>query len=329
LKPEFTDEFEAGIELNFWRNRIGVDVSYYNRTTRDQIFTVASSATTGFTSKFVNAGSMKNSGVELSLRARPVEVSDFAWDVTFNFATFNNEVVELNDDIDQIILGGTWAADLRLREGDPYMALYGQQFQTNDAGQVIVGENGIPLATADRQYLGTAIADFTGGLRNTFSYKGLSLSTLFDFQKGGSIHSTSLQWAAYSGMLPKTAEGTIREDGLIYPGVTETGEPNAVAVDPQVFYQSIWSVAGPNVYDASFIKFREFKLSYTLPAKLLGNVPVSNVRVGIIGRNLAILHSNLPFLDPQGVTGTGNIQGLENAQIPSTRSLGFNVSFKL
>jgi len=329
LKPEFTNEFEVGLEMNFLQNRVGFDVAYYDRTTENQIFPVASSATTGYTSRVVNAGSMKNSGFEVMLRGTPIQSGDFSWDVSLNFATYNNEVVELAEGVNNIIMGSTWAADVRLQEGEPYMAIFGQDFQRNDDGQIIVGDNGIPLVEADRKFLGTAIADYTGGLRNTFKWKGITASALIDFQQGGSLHSTSLQWAAYSGMLPKTAEGNIREEGMIINGVNEEGNPNTVAVDPQVYYQTIWNVAAPNVYDASFIKLREVRLGYTLPNRLLSNLPIRDVNIAFLGRNLAILSSDLPYLDPQVVTGTGNIQGLENAQVPSTRSLGFNLSFKL
>lgn len=340
LVNELTKEFEVGLEMNFLQNRVGFEIAYYDRTTEDQIFAVASSATTGYTSRIVNAGSMKNSGIELALRGTPIQSGDFSWDVNVNFATYNNEVVELAPGVNNIILGNTWAADVRLEKGQPYMALFGQDFQRNENGEIIVGKDGIPLVEANREYLGSAVADFTGGIRNVFSYKGITASALIDFQSGGVIHSTSLQWAAYSGMLPKTAEGNIREEGMIINGVKATynsddevtgssDEANDVAVDPQVYYQSIWSVAAPNVYDASFIKLREVRLGYTLPQSMLGNLPFRDVNVAFVGRNLGLLYSEVPYLDPQAVTGTGNVQGLENAQIPTTRSYGFNLSFKL
>lgn len=329
LVNELTKEFEFGVELNFFQNRAGLDISYYDRTTEEQIFSVASSSTTGYTSRVVNAGTMKNSGLEISLRGTPVQSGDFRWDVNFNLATYNNEVVDLAEGVDNIVVGSTWAADVRLQKGQPYMSIYGQDFERNEAGQIIVGSNGIPKIEADRKFLGSAIADFTGGLRNSFSYKGISASALIDFQSGGAMHSTSLQWAAYSGMSPKTAEGNIREEGMIINGVTESGEPNTVAVDPQVYYQTVWNVAAPNVYSASFIKLREVRIGYTLPNSVLGNLPFRDVSFAVLGRNLGILYSEIPYLDPQAINGTGNNQGLENAQVPTTRSIGFNLSFKL
>ena len=330
LLPEITNEFELGLEMNFLNNRVGFDVSYYDRTTVNQIFNVPSSSATGFTSRLLNAGSMRNSGFEVMVNATPVESGDFRWDMNLNFATFNNEVVELNEEagVESIIAGSTWAADVRVQKGFPYMSLFGQTFQTDEDGNTIVGANGIPLANQDREFLGSTIADFAGGFRNTFTYKNFSVGALIDFQGGGVIHSTSLQWAKYSGMTPETAEGNIREEGLIVDGVTETGETNTTAVDPQTYYQTIWSVAGPNVYDASFVKLREVTVGYNIPNSVFGNLAIKDARISFLGRNLAILFSNLPYLDPQGVNGAGNIQGLENAQVPTSRSLGFDLSFK-
>jgi TonB-linked SusC/RagA family outer membrane protein len=343
LRPEFTKEIEVGLEMNFWNNRLGFDVSYYDRETSDQIFPVSISASTGFSSQQINAGTMRNSGIELMLNATPLVIGDFAWDINFNFATFNNEVVELADGIESLGRGGTWAAELRVQEGYPYMSIWGQDFvrenyAEDDAGriitnegEVVIGTDGFPTPTNQRIFLGSAIADYAGGLRNTFTYKGLSLGALIDFQKGGSIHSTSLQWAAYSGMLPETAMQNgvdVRENGMILPGVTETGAPNTVAVNPQDYYQTYWSVAAPNLYEASFIKLREITLNYSLPQSLIGNTPFRDVSLGVFGRNLGILSADLPHLDPQVVTSAGNDQGLENAQIPATRSIGFNIGLK-
>lgn len=331
LVNELTTEYEIGLEMSFLDNRVGFDVAYYDRTTDDQIMSVASSATTGYTAKWVNAGSMRNRGVELMINAVPLKIGDFQWDLGFNLATFDNEVVSLAEGVDEIAMGGTWAADLRIVKGESYMGLYGQDWERHENGKPLVDATGAPIATADRVYLGSAIADYTGGIRNTFSWKGLALSTLIDFQKGGIIHSTSLQWGNYSGMTPESVfqDGVdIREEGYLFPGVNADGSPNNQRIDAQAYFQGSYSIAAPNVYDASFIKLREVSLSYTLPNSILGNFPMRDVTFGAFGRNLALLSSDIPYLDPQSVTGTGNTQGLENAQVPSTRSLGFNVSMK-
>lgn len=347
LQNELTTEYEVGIDVRLFKNRLGIDAAYYTRTTVDQIFEVPASATTGFTSRFLNAGEMRNSGIELVLSGTPIKTNDFSWDLGVNFTTLNNEVVSLADGVESIAIGGTWAADLRVAEGFGYMALFGQDYIrenyeedaegniTRNEGRPTVNEDGIYNFTDERVYLGSAIADFVGGISTALNYKGFSLSALLDFQKGGVVHSTSLQWAKYSGMLDETVTfngvDDIRETGLILPGVKADGSENDIAImDPQNnYFQSQWRVAAPNVYDASFLKLREVRLGYTLPNSVFGNTSLRDMRISVYGRNLAILSADLPHLDPQGVNGAGNAQGLENAQIPSTRTIGVNLSFKL
>ena len=181
-------------------------------------------------------------------------------------------------------------------------------------------------------FLGSAIADYTGGFSTQFDYKGFSLSALFDFQVGGSLHSTSLQWSKYSGMHPETiaynGETDTRANGMVLEGVDANGNPNTTRIDPQTYYQTYWRRAAPNVYDASFLKFRELRLSYKIPRSLIQDIAVEDITLSLFGRNLAILASDVPYIDPQIVTSAGNIQGLENAQIPSTRTVGANLTLK-
>ncbi len=345
LVNELTTEIEFGVDVRFLNNRLGIDFAYFDRTTKDQIFAVASSAATGYTSRVLNAGEMKNKGFEVMLTGTPVKTNDFSWDIAVNAMKIDNEVVSLTEGVEALNRGGTWAADLRISEGNGYMAVFGQDYirenyEEDDEGNIIknegepvVDEDGFYMRTADRVFLGSAIADWTGGLSTTLNYKGISLSALFDFQKGGIIHSTSLQWSKYSGMHPETVEFNgeqdIRANGLILPGVKADGSVNDIPIDPQDWYQSSFGFAAPNVYDASFIKLREVRLGYTIPNRLLGNSTFRDINIGLFGRNLALLYSDLPYLDPQAVTASGNDQGLENAQVPSTRSFGVNLSFKL
>ena len=331
LKPEYTKEWEVGLEMNFWNNRLGFDVAYYDRETSDQIVNVDVSRSTGYVSQWVNAGTMKNSGFEIMLNAIPVQLGDFSWELNLNLATYNNKVVELAPGIESINMGSTWAAELRIEKDKPYMGVYGEDFIRDDNGRIIVDDDGLPESNNEYIYLGSAIADYTGGLRNTFRWKGLALAALIDFQQGGVIHSTSMQWAQYSGMTPNTAMQNgvdVRENGMILDAVTASGAENTTPIDPQSYYQGYWFVAGPNVYEASFVKLREVSLTYTLPLSVIGNSPFKDVSIGVFGRNLSILSADLPYLDPQVITGSGNTQGLENAQVPSTRSVGFNLGFR-
>jgi len=333
LKPERTSEIEFGIDARFFGGRLGVDVAYFDRSTKDQIFSVPTSAATGATSRITNAGEMRNHGLEFTISGTPIQTRDFSWDIGFNAFQQNNEVVSLADGVESIARGNTWAASLRISEGDPYMALYGQDFVYDDNGNKMVDENGFYMFTDERVFLGSAIADWVGGISNTFTYKGVTLGALIDFQQGGVVHSTSLQWAKYSGMHPETVElngqQNIRENGMILEGVKADGTPNDIAVDPQTYYQSTWRAAAPNVYDASFVKLRELRLGFNVPTKNTSLSFLRGLNVSLYGRNLAVLDADLPYLDPQNITGAGNDQGLENAQVPSVRSFGINLSFKL
>lgn len=350
LVNELTTEMEFGFLVKMFSGRLSLDMAYYDRTTKDQIFNVPVSSATGYDSKLLNAGVMKNSGIEIQLSGTPVRTDNFRWNLGVNLTKQNNEVVELLKDKDgksvvsSIEMGGTWAADLRIQEGLPYMALFGQDYVrenykeddkgniVQNSGERVVGADGMYKFTSKRVYLGSAMADWTGGFSTAFSYKNFTLSGLFDFQMGGIIHSSSLQWSKYSGMHPETVsfngESDVRANGMILPGVKEDGKPNDIRVSPQAYYQTHWRKAAPNVYDASFLKFRELRLSYSLPNSFIDNTPFTDVNISAFGRNLAILYSDIPYLDPQVVTSSGNRQGLENAQIPSTRSFGLNVSVK-
>ncbi len=343
LKPERTNEYEVGVDLRFLNGRLGFDLAYFDRTTVDQIYRVPVSASTGYNSAILNAGEMRNWGWEFMITGTPIKTDNFSWDVGLNLFRQNNEVVDLNEGIESINLGGTWAADLRIAKGYPYMAVFGQDhvrenYVEDDEGNIVTNEGqptvdefGNYVFTSQRVFLGSAIADWTGGFSTSLNFKGITAGALFDFQKGGVIHSTSLQWAKYSGMHPETVEYNgqtgIRENGMILDGVTDEGAANTVAVDPLTYYQTYWSVAAPNLYEGSFLKLRELRLGYTLPKSLLGD-KVRDVNISFYGRNLAILAADLPYLDPQIITGAGNLQGLENAQVPSTRSFGANLRFK-
>ena len=304
------------------------DRAYYDRNTTDQIFSVSSSSATGYSSSILNAGEMRNWGWEFQLSGTPIQTAEFTWTVGVNYTLLNNEVVELYEGVENIAVGGTWAANTRIAKGYPYMSLWGQDY-TYVNGRPVVGANGMYVPTASREYLGTAIADAVGGFSTSFKYKNINLSALFDFQQGGIMHSTSLQWSKYSGMHPDTetfnGESDTRVKGKILPEVTETGAENTTSVDPQDYYQSMWRFAAPNTYEASYLKFRELRLSYTFPNSVSELISVENLDISFFGRNIAILSSDIPYIDPQIITGSGNNQGLENAQVPSTRSFGLNL----
>ena len=339
LRPEKTSSWEAGLELNLFLDRVRFDFTYYNSTTEDLIFNVPVSAGSGYSSAVLNAGKTNNRGIELSLAATVAQTDDLRWDIGANFAKNVNELVELADGIENIRYTSLFGVSLEARPGQPLGTFYGYDYQYDDAGNKLVGDDGFYLRTDEVVPLGTILPNFTGGVYTTLDYKNLSFYALVDFQNGGSLHSYSNQWGKYSG----TLEGTVFDEdgndmraadyaGVVVEGVNATtGEANTVAVNPQThfFLNQGYVVHAADQYDASFVKLREMRLDYSLPGDMVDGTPFSNVSIGVFGRNLAILHKNVPHIDPEVATSASNVQGFEGGQLPAERTIGVNLKFSL
>jgi outer membrane receptor protein involved in Fe transport len=342
LLPESTNSFEAGLDLRFLKGRLGLDFTYYNQLTENMIFNVAVSPSTGYTSKALNAGKVLNHGFEISANATPVKTkSGFTWNLGFNFAKNNNTTLELTDGTENLRLTSLFGVVLEARVGESYGTLVGTDFVYDDAGNKLVdAASGTYLVSEEVKALGSVLADFNGGVSTTVSYKGISLYLLFDFQSGGSVFSLSNMWGKYSGMLDVTAENGIREDGIVVDGVaatqdingewTSNGIANTTSVDAQTHFFSNqgYVINAADVYDASFVKFREARLGYTFPNKIFGKTPFRDVSLSVVARNIAILHKNVPNIDPEAALSSGNIQGFEGGQLPTERSIGVNLKLK-
>lgn len=337
LRPERTNSWEVGTDLRFFNDRIGLDVTYYSSVSTDQIFTVDISGTTGYGSQIINAGKVTNKGVELQLRATPVAINNFQWDMIVNWARNRNEIVELAPGIETYTLtNAPFSVSVVAREGEPYGAIMGFDFVYDDQGNKVINPSGTYARTTEQVPLGNAMPDWTGGITNSFSYRGITASVLIDGRKGTDIFSISNMFGKYSGMLQETVEGNIRQLGVIAEGVVNVGtpenpqyEPNTTRLSAIDYFQSLYGRDAAHVYDGSFIKLREVTLGYTLPNSILGNTPFRNVTLSIVGRNLALLYRKIPHLDPESTLSSSNIQGIEGAQLPSVRSWGFNLSFGL
>ena len=354
LRPEITRSFEFGMDLRFLKDRIGVDFTYYNNVTRDQIFNVSQSGATGYTSRALNAGKVSNQGIEVMLRGTVVKTKDFKWDVNFNFAKNSNKVLELYTGTESIRLTSLFGVALEARVGEKYGTIMGTDFVYDADGNKIV-EDGVYLAS-EVKALGSVLADFTGGVSTSLSYKGFSLFVLMDFQKGGSLFSLSNTWGKYSGTLQETVTETtingttdnIRDQGIVVEGVnvakdgagdyvldadgnyTSDGSTNTTVIDAQThfFVNQGYNINRVDVYDASYLKFREARLTYTFPNKMIEKSPFRDLSLSLVGRNLAILSKNIPNVDPEAAISSGNIQGFEGGQLPTERSIGINLNVK-
>lgn len=323
LKPEETDAWEVGTELAFLDNRVSVDLTYYEKATTNQILSAQISPTTGFTNKVLNAGKITNKGVEALLNLTPVHTTGgFKWDVTVNYARNRSKVAELYGDLQTVSLGGYWSLTVEARKNEPYGALYGNPYLRDDKGQLVLSD-GLPQADPTKRVLGNYNPDWTGGINNSFGYKGLDFSFLFDTKQGGELFSVTHMFGRYAGVLTETLAG--RDGGLVIDGVNEDGSVNTTNVSAENYNHSLYGIHEASIFDASFIKLRELKLGYALPARMAGRFNVSSLYMSLVGRNLW-LDAKVPHIDPETAFNSGNSQGLEFGQFPSARSFGFHLT---
>ncbi len=328
LKPEMMTTKEIGLEAAFLNNRVGFEVSLYEIKTSDLITRVQYDAATGFAYKWMNAGDMKNRGVEATVNLAPVRTEDFSWDIAWNFSKNKNELTKLAEGVESVeITRAPFQVSLQGKIGESYGQIYGTDYVFDDHGNKVVGEDGLYLSSGI-QGLGSYLPDYNMGIRNTFQYKSFRLGVLVDMQKGGKYFSTSHMFGMYSGMLDKSADNDIREKGLVLNGVKEDGTKNDIVVSGQDWAQSHYGgVDAQNVFDADYVKLREVTLGYDLPKRWIG--PFKGITLSVYGRNLLTWNLAWKGMDPEMASyGSGNIQAIEGASLPSTRTYGMNVKFK-
>jgi TonB-linked SusC/RagA family outer membrane protein len=352
LKPELTTSQEIGADVRLFNNRVRFDVALYSKVSKNQIIPLTVSPSTGYTSKYINAGSIENKGAELLIGITPVKTKDFTWDITINWAKNTNKILELlqsnGDTISNYrLVSAPFAVSLNATVGEPFGTIRGKDGYRDASGNLLVDNDGNYIQNPTEKTLGHIQPNWTGGIQNSFSYKGFNLGFLIDMKMGGSLYSTTDMFGKYSGLLAETAEGTIREDGKALPGmkakvdaagnlVLENGVPvssgvtNDKKIDATLYFQDNggYAIHTLGIFDASYVKLREVRFGYNLPTRWLSKIRVKGASVAIVGRNLAILHRNTPHIDPDQAINSGNIQGIEGAQLPSTRTIGFNVNFQ-
>lgn len=361
LKPERQQAYEAGLEMNFLKNRVGFDLALYKNKTFDQLLPLSVSYATGYDSKWINAGEIQNKGIEITLSGTPLKINDFKWDIDVNWAKNKNEVVSLLTDESGTAVTNLQLASLQggvtinARVGEPYGTIQGSDYVYHEGtGKPIVDEDGNYLISpANDIVIGNFNPDWTGGVSNTFAYKNLSLSFLIDFQHGGDIFSLDMWYGSATGLYKESVGtnhlGNPKRDpiiwkdpddhskgyepnsgGTINEGVMEDGTPNTIPVANDEYTADGYEVS-PNkrfIYDASFIKLRELTLTYRFPKKLLENIFLTDASVSFVGSNLWIIQKNLPYADPEASQSSGNIQGWQSGVMPAVRNFGFTVNLQ-
>lgn len=357
LLPEKSSSYEAGIELMFFQNRLGLDFTYYNTVTENQIIPVPTSASTGYTLQIINAGKMTNKGIEILLSGTPLKNwNGLTWTSSINFSRNNNEVVELAEGVDTYRLASLFGIEVHAEAGQKYGTIRGFNYVYDDKGNKVVGADGRYL-NGPVQTLGSYLPDWNAGFINTFSYKGIDLMVQLDMQRGGQMFSLTHCFGTYSGILAHSANTNangknIRDAVADGGGVLLEGVIGKIGPDGKVQYLDATGnvvsapvantkyIAGTrwawdhysrargaqNVFNTDYMKLREIRIGYNIPSKFTG--PVSNLKVSAFGRNLAIWGRDEGVdWDPEYVHGSGNVQGIEGAALPSLRTFGLNLTF--
>lgn len=358
IKAESVRSWETGLDMRFFNGRIGLDITYYEKLSEDLIVPVQLSGASGNTSAWLNAGKMDNKGWEVSLNATPVQTENFRWDMGINWAKNDNTVLEVytnpesGEELTTLFLG-SWGPSINAIKDERYGSFITDGFEyyqatdadgknidhPNNGKRIVEGEEGDAwFARESNKHLGSYLPDFTGGFTNTLTYGGFALSAHIDFQKGGKLYSVSNRYGTYSGLLAQTVGNNdkgnpIRDavadgGGVKIEGVDTDGNEVAYYTDATDYFKHLRSRREEYIYDASFVKLREMSLSYTLPSNLFAKTSIQSMKLSLVGRNLWLIHSNAPNIDPEASLGSGNIQGFENGQIPSIRSIGFNLNVK-
>lgn len=334
LKPEITTSKEVGMDIRFFQNRVGLDLTFYRSNSKNQLLTVPLPIASGFNNKFVNAGNIQNTGYEGTLNLKPL-VGSFTWDIDLNFSHNKNLVIALGEGLTEYtIRGRSWMTTMKVAEGKEYGDIYTRAFLRNDKGEVIVnGLTGLPLLTPGETVLmGNYNPNMLAGMRNSFTYKGFDFSFLIDARFGGDVFSFTEANLASDGFSDYTLTG---REGFIVPGVVQTLDasgnviseaPNTKSVTSEAYWQILGGrntpVGEPFKYNGTNVRLREAVLGYT---KNLANFPIRSFRFSIYGQNLFFIVNKAKRLDPNLMVGNSNYQGTEGFGLPGTRTVGMNL----
>ncbi len=357
LKPTMTSSYELGFETKFFNGRLGIDFTYYNQSSKNQIIGLPGTVASGYTARLINAGNIQNKGIELAINGRVMQYKEFAWDAGLNFSKNVNKVKELVEGMDYFeIANASWAGvSVGAEVGQNFGSILGADFKRNANGDVLIDRNtGLPLYEETPRTLGNSTWDWTGGFYSTFSYKNFRLAASFDIKMGADLYSFSMRSAYLTGKAVETLEGREewyrseearkaagmtdaewraagKAEGFIAKGVVDNGDGtysvNTYPVNPQNYWKSVVAKAPALfIYDNSYIKCREITFGYDFPVKMLGKA-VKSLSVSFVARNPFIIWKNIPNIDPDSNYNTSGM-GLEYGSLPSRRSYGINVNVK-
>lgn len=345
LRAEFTKDFETGLELEFYKNRLTIDVSFYRKVSDKQITAPRLSYATEGILKYINGGTVINKGLAGMITVVPVKQKNFEWSTTFNYAMNRNEITRMPAELPSFYISDTWLyagvrAEFKL--GTSITNLSSQGHAKNKDGKILIDpQSGMPIRDANYIVRGERAPDFTLGWVNRLTYKNLSLQTVFDMRRGGDIFNGNALYLWVTGLSPRTLDREAPRvvDGVLRDGKENSDNPtkNTIAVTPyynSAYYNGNFSEEDFIEKDINWFKIQDVSLSYRLPSRLFtGTKFFRAASVNLSASNLVII-TNYTGVDPSvsglnASSGGYGANGIDYGALPSppTYTLGLRVQF--
>lgn len=329
LKPEETVSYEFGLDYRMFKNRLGIDFTYYNSYTKNQILAINTPATSGFTGKMINAGKIKSHGVELMITGTPIQTKDWKWDVTLNWGMNRTECEELDPNVQRHTLGSTRIASVVVENGGKFGDIVANNAYKRDAqGRILIDDEGMPIKETDK-VIGNMMPDWTGSIGTSLQWKDFSFSALVDVRYGGNFISMTDNYATTAGNSERSLAG---RDGMVVDGIVEsTGQKNTKQISAEQYWSSVGGsngVAEEFMYDATYVKLRELSFGWNLPKIWLRKTPLKAVKVSAVARDLFYIYKDAPVSAEAAFSREDYSQAFEYASLPPTRTFGFSLNVK-
>ncbi|MEG0646416.1 SusC/RagA family TonB-linked outer membrane protein [Bacteroides sp.] len=343
VRSELISSWEAGLELRFFNNRLGFDITWYKSNARRQLLNLPKDPLSGYMNMKLNAGDIQNTGIELMLNARPIQTtSGFTWDLMVNFSKNTNKIIELTPDIKLYSLGGYDNVQVYATAGGYYGEIWGTQFKrvTDEKspyfGKQVLTKDGLPAGDTEKVKLGNQQPDALLGISSTLTYKGWSFNFLIDSRIGGSIFSGTNHAMQSAGTAAATVQNGDRPnmtlDG-VYRDDNGNYQENKSSITSQQYWEAVTGSTGnlgigeANIYSATNVRLRNLSLNYAFNKKMLAKTPFQQLKLGVSCNNVWMIKSYLNGIDPESVYGTStNATGFESGGSPTSRSYLFNIT---
>ncbi|TZF92332.1 SusC/RagA family TonB-linked outer membrane protein [Chryseobacterium panacisoli] len=336
LKPEKNTNIEAGMDFSLFKNRLNINLTAYQNMSENQIIPVSLPSESGYSKRVINAGKIRNRGLELSADILAVKGENFSWKVGGNWSTNENRVMTLPEGFDGIVSNVGDVVFYKMEVGGSLGDMYGFKLLRTPDGKVIYGDNGLPARPADIEKVGNAFPKWRAGLQNDFKIKNFTISFSFDGQYGGIAYSQSHHKMSEQGKLKSTLPGRDNPGGMIVgDGVVQNPDgsfsPNIKGVLVSSYYGDYYRRANveTNSFSTDFIKLRDARIAYSFPKETIKSIGLDDLTIAIFGKNLW-MWTKFPLFDPEVATldNATITPGVEMGQLPTARTVGFQLNLK-